>query len=185
MNASCHQIPVLLLGSSNFEMHVHPPPAVFDFGTFCRVLVILLSLKHASDDEAVSFQHISNWHDACMSNCENAGEKTPRIRSDSSGDHVRQGSRDIQLTWERASCFMGGNCPSPSGRRRELTSPISETNGSTQKRLRVRVDETVFGCFMMEPSPTADVEATLVHGAQGTCSLNLFFLRPVQSAVRT
>jgi hypothetical protein len=35
MNASCHQIPVLLLGSSNFEIHVHPPPAVFDFSTFC------------------------------------------------------------------------------------------------------------------------------------------------------
>jgi L-lactate dehydrogenase complex protein LldG len=37
----------------------------------------------------------------------------------------------------------------------------------------------------MGPSATADVEATLVHGAQGTRSLNLFFLPPVQSAART
>jgi L-lactate dehydrogenase complex protein LldG len=41
---------------------------------------------------------------------------------------------------------------------------------------RVRLSETAFGCFMMGPSATADVEATLVHGAQGARSLNLFFL---------
>jgi L-lactate dehydrogenase complex protein LldG len=41
---------------------------------------------------------------------------------------------------------------------------------------RVRLAETAYGCFMMGPSATADVEATLVHGAQGARSLNLFFL---------
>jgi L-lactate dehydrogenase complex protein LldG len=41
---------------------------------------------------------------------------------------------------------------------------------------RVRLNETAFGCFMMGPSATADVEATLVHGAQGARSLNIFFL---------
>lgn len=40
----------------------------------------------------------------------------------------------------------------------------------------VRLNETAFGCFMMGPSATADVEATLVHGAQGARSLNLFFV---------
>jgi L-lactate dehydrogenase complex protein LldG len=45
---------------------------------------------------------------------------------------------------------------------------------------RVRLDETAFGCFMMGPSATADVEATLVHGAQGARSLNIFFLPPHQ-----
>jgi L-lactate dehydrogenase complex protein LldG len=48
---------------------------------------------------------------------------------------------------------------------------------------RVRLDETAFGCFMMGPSATADVEATLVHGAQGARSLNLFFLPPAQIQV--
>jgi L-lactate dehydrogenase complex protein LldG len=32
---------------------------------------------------------------------------------------------------------------------------------------RVQLDQTAFGCFMMGPSATGDVEATLVHGAQG------------------
>ena len=41
---------------------------------------------------------------------------------------------------------------------------------------RVRLDLTGYGCFMMGPSATADVEATLVHGAQGARSLNVFFL---------
>lgn len=41
---------------------------------------------------------------------------------------------------------------------------------------RVRLADTAFGCFMMGPSATADVEATLVHGAQGARSLNLFFV---------
>lgn len=45
---------------------------------------------------------------------------------------------------------------------------------------RVRLDETAFGCFMMGPSATADVEATLVHGAQGARSLNILFLPPAQ-----
>jgi L-lactate dehydrogenase complex protein LldG len=48
---------------------------------------------------------------------------------------------------------------------------------------RVRLNETAFGCFMMGPSATADVEATLVHGAQGARSLNIFFLPPAQTAV--
>jgi len=41
---------------------------------------------------------------------------------------------------------------------------------------RVRLDRTAYGCFMMGPSATGDVEGTLVHGAQGARSLNLFFL---------
>jgi L-lactate dehydrogenase complex protein LldG len=48
---------------------------------------------------------------------------------------------------------------------------------------RVRLDKTAFGCFMMGPSATADVEATLVHGAQGARSLNIFFLPPAQMPV--
>jgi L-lactate dehydrogenase complex protein LldG len=47
---------------------------------------------------------------------------------------------------------------------------------------RVRLNETSFGCFMMGPSATADVEATLVHGAQGARSLNLFFLPATRPA---
>lgn len=42
----------------------------------------------------------------------------------------------------------------------------------------VRLKETAYGCFMMGPSATADVEATLVYGAQGARSLNVFFLAP-------
>jgi len=41
---------------------------------------------------------------------------------------------------------------------------------------RVRLDQTAYGCFMMGPSATGDVEATLVHGAQGARSLNVFFI---------
>jgi L-lactate dehydrogenase complex protein LldG len=43
---------------------------------------------------------------------------------------------------------------------------------------RVQLNKAAFGCFMMGPSATADVEATLVHGAQGVRSLNIFFLPP-------
>ena len=46
---------------------------------------------------------------------------------------------------------------------------------------RVRLNETAYGCFMMGPSATADVEATLVHGAQGARSLNVFFLSRANS----
>ena len=42
---------------------------------------------------------------------------------------------------------------------------------------RVRLDTTAYGCFMMGPSATADVEATLIHGAQGPRSLDVFFLQ--------
>jgi L-lactate dehydrogenase complex protein LldG len=41
---------------------------------------------------------------------------------------------------------------------------------------RVHLDRTAYGCFMMGPSATGDVEATMVHGAQGSRSLNVFFL---------
>ena len=48
---------------------------------------------------------------------------------------------------------------------------------------RVQLNKTAFGCFMMGPSATADVEATLVHGAQGARSLNVFFLAPSQASL--
>ncbi|MDO5615273.1 MAG: LUD domain-containing protein [Cruoricaptor ignavus] len=37
--------------------------------------------------------------------------------------------------------------------------------------------ENHYGCFMMGPSATADIGATLVHGAQGARSLTVFFLK--------
>jgi L-lactate dehydrogenase complex protein LldG len=43
---------------------------------------------------------------------------------------------------------------------------------------RVRLDQTAYGCFMMGPSATGDIEATMVHGAQGARSLNVFFIAP-------
>jgi L-lactate dehydrogenase complex protein LldG len=41
---------------------------------------------------------------------------------------------------------------------------------------RVRLNDTAYGCFMMGPSATGDIEATMVRGAQGARSLNVFFL---------
>jgi L-lactate dehydrogenase complex protein LldG len=46
---------------------------------------------------------------------------------------------------------------------------------------RVRLDQTAYGCFMMGPSATGDIEATLVHGAQGVRSLNVFFMPASES----
>jgi L-lactate dehydrogenase complex protein LldG len=43
---------------------------------------------------------------------------------------------------------------------------------------RVRLNDTAYGCFMMGPSATGDIEATMVHGAQGARSLHVFFLPP-------
>jgi len=43
---------------------------------------------------------------------------------------------------------------------------------------RVRLDRTAYGCFMMGPSATGDIEATMVRGAQGVRSLHVFFLAP-------
>ena len=46
---------------------------------------------------------------------------------------------------------------------------------------RVQLNKAAFGCFMMGPSATGDIEATIVHGAQGPRSLNVFFLAPKES----
>jgi L-lactate dehydrogenase complex protein LldG len=50
---------------------------------------------------------------------------------------------------------------------------------------RVHLNETSYGCFMMGPSATADIEATLVHGAQGARSLDIFFLPSQQTSPLT
>jgi hypothetical protein len=70
--------------------------SVFVSSTFCRALVILLSVKHESDGDAVSFQYLSNWHDACIFKGESAGERWPNLRSDSGGNYIRQRPRDLQ-----------------------------------------------------------------------------------------
>jgi L-lactate dehydrogenase complex protein LldG len=47
---------------------------------------------------------------------------------------------------------------------------------------RVHLDRTAYGCFMMGPSATGDVEATMVHGAQGPRSLNVLFISGSEAA---
>ena len=71
--------------------------SVFISSTFCRALVILLSVKHESDGDAVSFQYLGNWHDACLFKSENAGERSPNLRSDSDGNYIRQRPRGLQV----------------------------------------------------------------------------------------
>jgi L-lactate dehydrogenase complex protein LldG len=57
-----------------------------------------------------------------------------------------------------------------------LLDPEQIVEDMHQAYRRVRLDLTAYGCFMMGPSATADIEATLVHGAQGCRSLNVLFL---------
>ncbi|NIG56856.1 LUD domain-containing protein [Chitinophaga sp. Cy-1792] len=42
--------------------------------------------------------------------------------------------------------------------------------------MRVFLDDTAYGCFMMGPSATADIGAVLVHGAQGARSLSVYLV---------
>lgn len=52
---------------------------------------------------------------------------------------------------------------------------ITENMHTAYKKIDLSAD--IYGCFMMGPSATADIGATLVHGAQGARSLTVFFLR--------
>jgi len=51
---------------------------------------------------------------------------------------------------------------------------ISENMHTAYQRIKLAAQH--YGCFMMGPSATADIGATLVHGAQGARSLTIFFL---------
>jgi L-lactate dehydrogenase complex protein LldG len=42
--------------------------------------------------------------------------------------------------------------------------------------LKVHLEDTAYGCFMMGPSATADIGAVLVHGAQGARSLSVYLV---------
>ena len=57
-----------------------------------------------------------------------------------------------------------------------LLDPNEIVDDMQEAYARVRLDRTAYGCFMMGPSATGDIEATLVHGAQGVRSLNVLFL---------
>ncbi len=51
---------------------------------------------------------------------------------------------------------------------------ISENMNTAYKRVSLVAQH--YGCFMMGPSATADIGATMVHGAQGARSLTVFLL---------
>ena len=60
---------------------------------FCRVLVILLNVRHESEEGTISFQRLSSWQDACISDSRAAGDTSPKIRSDSmatTADSIRE-----------------------------------------------------------------------------------------------
>ncbi|MDQ0105830.1 L-lactate dehydrogenase complex protein LldG [Chitinophaga terrae (ex Kim and Jung 2007)] len=42
--------------------------------------------------------------------------------------------------------------------------------------LKVCLEDSAYGCFMMGPSATADIGAVLVHGAQGARSLSVYLI---------
>jgi len=55
---------------------------------------------------------------------------------------------------------------------------ISENMNTAYRRISLAAQH--YGCFMMGPSATADIGATLVHGAQGARSLTIFFLPKIR-----
>jgi len=57
-----------------------------------------------------------------------------------------------------------------------LLDPTKITENMHTAYTQVGFDQNKYGCFVMGPSATADIGATLVHGAQGPRSLTLFFL---------
>ncbi|NML41201.1 LUD domain-containing protein [Chitinophaga sp. G-6-1-13] len=57
-----------------------------------------------------------------------------------------------------------------------LLSPQAVVGDMYDAYLRIHLEDTAYGCFMMGPSATADIGAVLVHGAQGARSLSVYLL---------
>ncbi|SJZ40238.1 L-lactate dehydrogenase complex protein LldG [Chitinophaga eiseniae] len=57
-----------------------------------------------------------------------------------------------------------------------LLSPQAIVGNMYDAYLRIHLEDTAYGCFMMGPSATADIGAVLVHGAQGARSLCVYLL---------
>ncbi|MBC9912714.1 LUD domain-containing protein [Chitinophaga varians] len=57
-----------------------------------------------------------------------------------------------------------------------LLSPQAIVRDMYDAYLRIHLEDTAYGCFMMGPSATADIGAVLVHGAQGARSLRVYLL---------
>lgn len=58
-----------------------------------------------------------------------------------------------------------------------LLDPTDITENMHTAYQRVQLPAAHYGCFVMGPSATADINAVLVHGAQGARTLTLFFLK--------
>jgi hypothetical protein len=54
-----------------------------DAQTWRRVFSKMTSLQHESDDDALSFQRLSNWQDTCISTRESEADRSQRTRRDS------------------------------------------------------------------------------------------------------
>lgn len=57
-----------------------------------------------------------------------------------------------------------------------LLSPQAIVGDMYDAYLRIHLEDTAYGCFMMGPSATADIGAVLVHGAQEARSLRVYLL---------
>ncbi len=58
-----------------------------------------------------------------------------------------------------------------------LLDPEAITENMHTAYQQVHLPEAHYGCFVMGPSATADINAVLIHGAQGARTLTLFFLK--------
>src|ERR1700733_3183801 len=54
-----------------------------DAQTWRRVFSKMTSLQHESDDDALSFERLSNWQDTCISTRETETDRSQRTRRDS------------------------------------------------------------------------------------------------------
>jgi L-lactate dehydrogenase complex protein LldG len=57
-----------------------------------------------------------------------------------------------------------------------LLSPTAIVANMYDAYLRVYLEDSAYGCFLMGPSATSDIGAVLVHGAQGARSLSVYLL---------
>jgi L-lactate dehydrogenase complex protein LldG len=80
------------------------------------------------------------------------------------------------VLWINRGRFMQEDLSSLGLLSQHLVVPLDPNANMHEAYARGRLDQTAYGCFVMGPSATDDVEASLVHGAHGSRSSNLFFL---------
>lgn len=146
--------------------------------------VDVYDVSSVEEAQAIMHKKLPDAKVTCSATPEWIGNQDIKVENPADLNHVdlgifraEFGVAEMGMVWVTEKSLVTNSLGYLSQHLAVLLDPTDITENMHTAYQRVQLPAAHYGCFVMGPSATADINAVLVHGAQGARTLTLFFLK--------